>query len=242
MLRLYTTAVQTCLGLALWGALLLAQVPSGTIAGTVTDETGSVVPSATVTITEKSSGAVRHVTSNAEGIFSAPVLISGTYTVRVEAAGFRALLREAGVQAGVTTTVDARLQVGAAAEVVSVEAASSQLRYESHQLEGVISRKQIESLPLNGRSFLQLAFLEPGVSVSPQRLSQYNAQFSVSILGGSSSQTAITVDGGNVRNSIEGQTGMNFSQDVVEEFQISSVNFDLSTGITGTGSVNVVTR
>ncbi|MBK5290798.1 MAG: TonB-dependent receptor [Acidobacteriia bacterium] len=242
MLRLYTTALQTCFGLALFGALLLAQAPSGTIAGTVTDETGSVVPNATVTITDKSSGAIRHATSNAEGIFLAPVLLSGTYTVKVDAAGFRAMLREASVQAGTTTTVNAQLQVGAAAEVVSVEAATNQLRYESHNLDGVISRKQIESLPLNGRSFLQLAFLEPGVSVSAQRLSQYNAQFSVSILGGSSAQTAITVDGGNVRNSIEGNTGMNFSQEIVEEFQISSVNFDLATGITGTGSVNVVTR
>ena len=242
MIRLNTTTVQLSLGLALFGALLWAQAPSGTIAGTVTDETGSVVPNATVTITDKSSGIVRNLTSNTEGIFSAPVLISGTYTVRVEAPGFRSLVREASVQAGVTTTVDAQLQVGAAAEVVSVEAASSQLRYESHNLEGVVSRKQIESLPLNGRSFLQLAFLEPGVGVSAQRLSQYNAQFSVSILGGAASQTAITVDGGNVRNSIEGNTGMNFSQEIVEEFQISSVNFDLSTGITGTGSVNVVTR
>ena len=72
--------------------------------------------------------------------------------------------------------------------------------------------------------------------------SQYNSLFSVSVLGGDSSKTAITVDGGNIRNSIEGNTGMNFSQEVVQEFQISSANFDLSTGITSVGSVNVVTR
>ncbi|MEP7273865.1 MAG: hypothetical protein ABI882_20360, partial [Acidobacteriota bacterium] len=66
--------------------------------------------------------------------------------------------------------------------------------------------------------------------------------FSVSILGGASDKTAITVDGGNVRNSIEGNTGMNFSQEVVQEFQLSANNFDLSTGITSVGSVNIVTR
>src|SRR5262245_10514505 len=107
---------------------------------------------------------------------------------------------------------------------------------------GVLSRGKIQDLPLNGRSFLQLAFLEPGVTASPGTTSQYNSLFSVSILGGSSDKTAITVDGGNVRNSIEGNTGMNFSQEVVQEFQLSSTNFDLSTGITSVGAVNIVTR
>ena len=76
----------------------------------------------------------------------------------------------------------------------------------------------------------------------PGTTSQYNSLFSVSILGGASNKTAITVDGGNVRNSIEGDTGMNFSQEVVQEFQLSSSNFDLSTGITSVGAVNIVTR
>ena len=76
----------------------------------------------------------------------------------------------------------------------------------------------------------------------PGSTSQYNSLFSVSILGGDSNKTAITVDGGNIRNSIEGNTGMNFSQEVVEEFQLSSANFDLSTGITSVGAVNIVTR
>jgi hypothetical protein len=132
--------------------------------------------------------------------------------------------------------------VGQAAEVVNVEAATTQINYEQHSIDGVISRQKIQELPLNGRSFLQLAFLEPGVTVSPGTTSQRNSLFSVSILGADTGKTSIQVDGGNVRNSIEGGTGMNFSQEVVQEFQLSAVNFDLSTGITAVGSVNIVTR
>jgi hypothetical protein len=107
---------------------------------------------------------------------------------------------------------------------------------------GVIQREDIQDLPLNGRSFLQLSALEPGVTVTPATTSQYNALFSVSVLGGSSSRTLVTLDGGIVNDTMEGGSGMNFSQEVVQEFQLSQVNFDLSTGITGVGAVNVVTR
>ena len=100
-------------------------------------------------------------------------------------------------------------------------AAAVHVDVETHAIGGLITRQKIQELPLNGRSFLQLAFLEPGVTASPGSTSQYNSLFSVSILGGDSNKTAITVDGGNVRNSIEGNTGMNFSQEVIQEFQLS---------------------
>jgi hypothetical protein len=219
-----------------------AQAPIGTIAGTVTDESGGSVVGAAVTVSNKATGLKREIKSDSEGAFSAPALPAGVYEVRGQMSGFRQLVREAEVLTGSTTTVDLAMAVGAVTEVVTVAGAAAQIAYESHKIDGVIQRAQIESLPLNGRSFLQLAFLEPGVGVSTQSLAQYNAQFGVSVLGGSSSMTAITVDGGNVRNSINGGTAQNFSQEVVEEFQISSVNFDLSTGIAAGGAVNIVSR
>ncbi len=219
-----------------------AQAPVGSIDGTVTDESGAVVLGATVTVTNKATGLKRELASDMAGAFSAPSLPAGTYEVRSQMSGFRQLVRDAEVLTGSTTTVNLQMTVGAVTEVVNVAGTGAQIAYDSHTIDGVIQRAQIESLPLNGRSFLQLAFLEPGVGVGTQSLSQYNAQFGVSILGGSSSMTAITVDGGNVRNSINGGTAQNFSQEVVEEFQISSVNFDLSTGIAAGGSVNIVSR
>lgn len=219
-----------------------AQAPVGTIAGVVTDESGAVIPNAVLTVVNKGSGAVRDLKSDAAGTFTAAALPAGEYEVKAVVAGFRTTLREATVETGATTTVDMRMQVGQSKDVVTVEAATAQIEYERHSIDGVITRQKIQELPLNGRSFLNLAFLEPGVTVSPGSTSQYNALFSVSVLGGDSSKTAITVDGGNIRNSIEGGSGMNFSQEVVQEFQLSSAQFDLSTGITSVGAVNVVTR
>ena len=223
-------------------SISFAQAPIGTIAGTVTDDTGAVAVGAAITVTNVVTGLKRELKSNADGQYSVAALPAGRYEVRTQLAGFRQTNRQATVVVGSTTTVDLTLQVGSVTEVVTVDAATSQISYDSHKIDGVIGRTQIESLPLNGRSFLQLAFLEPGVGVGTQSLAQYNAQFSVSVLGASSGKTALTVDGGNVRNSLEGGSSQNFSQEVVEEFQISSANFDLSTGIAASGAINIVSR
>lgn len=233
-------AVPVCL-IVLW-VCAHAQTPTGQVSGTVFDESGALIPNAGITVANTETGLTRQLKSDTVGVFSAAALPPGRYEVRAKAEGFRALVRDATVAAGTTTTVDLHMQVGQPTETVTVESATSQISYESHSIEGVITREQIQDLPLNGRSFLQLASLEPGVSVSPGTTAQYNALFSVSILGGDSGRTAINVDGGTIRNSIEGDTQMNFSQEMVQEFQVSSANFDLSTDITSVGSVNVVTR
>jgi len=220
-----------------------AQVPTGALAGAVTEATGAVVPNATVTLTNKETGATRTVESNSEGFYSAPSLPAGEYEVKVVAKGFSAFLRTATVQTGSTTTVNVSLQIGQTSEIVTVTGATATtINYESNTVQGVVTRQQIDNLPLNGRSFLNLAQLEPGVTVQLGNPAQFNAQFNVSVLGGPSSHTAITVDGGNVRNPVEGGTGQNFSQEMVQEFQLSSTNFDLSTGITAFGAINIVTR
>jgi carboxypeptidase family protein len=225
------------------GSPKYAQVPTGALAGAVTDATGAVVPNATVTLTNKENGAIRTVETNSEGFYSAPSLPAGEYEVKVVAKGFSAFVRPATVLTGSTTTVNVSLQVGQTNEIVTVAGATATaINYESNTVQGVVTRQQIDSLPLNGRSFLNLAQLEPGVTVAPGNPAQFNAQFNVSVLGGPASRTAITVDGGNVRNPIEGGTGQNFSQEVVQEFQLSSTNFDLSTGITAFGAINIVTR
>ena len=223
-------------------ASVAAQAPTGTISGTVVDQVGAVLPGATVTVTNKATGAVRTVATASDGSFQVPSLPAGSYDVLVELSGFQPTLSPVEVVTGQATSLRPTLQIGARTEVVTVQGVAPLVQLESNSVQGVVGRSQIETLPLNGRSFLNLAALQPGVTVVLGNPAQFNAQFNVSVLGAPASRTAITVDGGNVRNPIEGGTGQNFSQEVVQEFQISTTNFDLSTGITGFGAVNIITR
>jgi Carboxypeptidase regulatory-like domain len=226
------------------GAAAFAQAPTGIITGTIADESGAVIPNATIVITNKDTSSVRTVTANGEGLFSAPALPAGVYQVRAEVPGFKALMREATVVVGSTTTVNLQMQLGGTKDLVIVEAATAQVNYENHAIEGVIERSTIQELPLNGRSFMQLASLEPGVTITPGSTAQFNTLFTVSILG-AGNHTVFTVDGGNISDNIDtsgGISSMNFSQETVQEFELSSANFDISTPIAAGGGINIVTR
>ena len=240
--------VRLCVSLlciAAWGAIpSLAQVPVGSLNGTVHDQTGGVMQGATVTVTNKDTGRERQVVSAADGTFRVAPLLPGSYTLKAAAPGFRTLIESATVQVAQTTTVDLAMQVGAATEVDSVQGEAAQIDYDSHTIGGVITRQEIENLPLNGRSFLNLAMLEPGVTVSANSVGQYNRLFDVNILGADSGNGSvrITVDGATIADSVTGGTQQNFSQEVVQEFQLSSTNLDLSNAIGAGGAVNIVTR
>lgn len=222
--------------------LCLAQAPTGTISGVVTDQINALLPGATVTVTSRATGATRVVNTSDDGSFAVPLLAPGAYDVRIEMSGFQSKVSPADVETGQTTSLRVSLQIGERTETITVAGAAPLVQLQSNSVQGVVGRAQIETLPLNGRSFLNLAALQPGVTVNLGNPAQFNAQFNVSVLGAPASRTAITVDGGNVRNPVEGGTGQNFSQEVVQEFQISTTNFDLSTGIAGFGAINIVTR
>ncbi|MGA2591361.1 MAG: TonB-dependent receptor [Bryobacteraceae bacterium] len=233
------------LSIAAWGVVLgLAQAPVGSLNGTVHDQTGGVMQGATVTVTNKDTGQEHQAVTSADGSFAVSPLPAGSYTLRTTASGFRTLIENATVQVGQVTSVDLVMQVGAASEVVSVQGEAAQIDYDSHTIQGVITRQEIENLPLNGRSFLNLAMLEPGVTVSANSVGQYNRLFDVNILGADSGNGSvrITVDGATIADSVTGGTQQNFSQEVVQEFQLSSMNLDLATAIGAGGAINIATR
>ena len=220
-----------------------AQAPTGTIAGVVTDSAGKPIAAARVRLTNRGSGLTRNFTTSAEGDYSAAALRPGDYLLTVAADGFSLLERVVTVETGATTTLNLTLQIGEISEQVTVDTAAPQIQYEHHQVGGLVSRNQIEDLPLNGRNFLELAKLEPGVQL-PTRLAT-NRNF-VPILGqpvGTSGRgTRVTVDGGSIMAVGVGGSAMGFSQEVVQEFQVATVNFDLTTGLTFAGAINVTTR
>jgi hypothetical protein len=229
------------LSLVFSAAIALAQVPTGGLGGVILDGTDAVVQNAQITVTSPDSGMKRIAASGPDGAYAVAGLPAGTYNVSTTAAGFQTVVQTTIVRAGADTRVDTHLPVGPVDQSIEVTAEVPPLGYEIHGISGGVSRFQIVNLPLNGREFLQLATLEPGVSAAPGS-GFFTRRIDVSILGGAPAQTRVTMDGAPIYGPVAGGTPQNFSQEVVQEFQVSSLNFDLSTGLTGAGAVNVATR
>ena len=225
----------------IWGAS--AQVPTGSIAGVVHDPTGAPVSGGRIKLVNTTTNLGRSGSTADQGEYSFPSLPAGEYEVAVEADGFPRTTRKAAVEAGATTTADFALRLGDLKESVTVDEASPQIQYDSHTVGGVITQSQIQELPLNGRSFLELAKLEPGVQ--PPTRAQGNRTYvpALGAPGGPSGRgTRVTLDGGSVMAFSTGGSVLGLSQDVVQEFHIATTNYDLSTGMTFTGAINVATR
>src|SRR5438552_360424 len=226
-------------------SLARTQTPTGVVSGVVSDAGGARVAGAIIIMINRDSGLRRNLITSTEGDFIAAALASGIYQMTVVASGFHRLERTTVVEAGTTTTVNLTLQVGDVREAVTVENVAPLINYEQHQVGGVVSRKQIENLPLNGRNFLDLAKLEPGVTNPVQAT---NNRILVPTLGAGLQvnprigYTRVTVDGANINLIASIGATLHVSQEAVQEFQISTVNFDLSTSLTTDGAINIVTR
>jgi len=220
-----------------------AQTPTGALRGSVTDPAKAIISDAVVMVKNKQTGAERAVSSKSSGEFFINSLLPGEYEVKVVAKGFKTHISSVTIQVGDTSTLEVALEVGDASETVVISGDSTALVNPSdYKVDGVITRRKIEGLPLNGRNFLQLASLEPGVRVSVGQPGNANNLFNVSIGGGSTALTRLTVDGGNIVDPVTGNAAQNYSVDTIQEFQISSFNFDLKTGVTSVGAVNIVSR
>jgi hypothetical protein len=171
-------------------------------------------------------------------------LIPGNYVVRVEASGFKVSEVPVNVQVGNTATANLKLEVGQTSQVVEVEASTVQVNTEQATVQGVITESQIENLPVNGRNFLDLAQLEPGVQIQDgQNFDPTKAGYSSISFGGRFGRTArIEVDGVDVSDETVGTTTTDIPSSAIQEFQISQSSLDMSTELTSSGSVNVTTK
>jgi len=230
----------------LFGSLAIAQtnIASGSIQGQITDQNGAVVPNAKVTITNVATAQSETFTTNASGNFAAGALQPGTYKVRVEAAGFKATETSIPVAVGSATPANLKLNVGAASETVTVEGTSVQVNTEEASVQGALSSEQIAALPVNGRNFLDLAQLEPGVQIQdgtnfdPTKVGYSSVSF-----GGRFGRTArIEVNGVDISDETVGTTTENVPASAIAQFQIAQSNLDISNELTSSGAVNLVTK
>jgi len=232
--------------LLLSSSLLLAQttVATGSIVGTITDASGAVVSGARVSVTNVDTNQVISLTTNSSGAYNSGALSPGNYKVQVSLKGFNSVSQTIVVQVGNTATVNAQLQVGQESTVVEVQGTTLAVNTEQAEVQGVLTSAQIENLPVNGRNFLDLAQLEPGVQIQDgQNFDPTKAGYSSISFGGRFGRTArIEVDGVDVSDETVGTTTQDIPASGIDEFQLGQSSLDLSNDLTSSGAVNVTTK
>jgi len=231
-----------------------AQVVGGSLSGAITDSSHGAVAGASIAIANTATGVTTTVTTNAEGIYSAPNLLPGTYQVTVSAAGFQKT-----VQSGVVLTVGAQqvlnlsLNVGSVNQTVEVTTEAPEIQLASSTINGDISSNTISQLPLNGRSWTSLATLQPGVqSIHDMALTTSHDRLGrglgdqMSIDGGRPQQNNYLLNGVSINdysNQAPGSIlGENLGADAVSEFTILTSNYSTEYGRSSGGVISAITR
>jgi hypothetical protein len=245
-------------GLLTLGPLLsvpaYAQVVGGTLSGTVTDASGSAIPNATVAIKNVDTGVVTNALTNERGIYNAPNLLPGTYETTVTAANFATK-----VESGIALTVGAQqvlnfaMKVGTMSEKVEVSATTPDVQLMSSTISNSVDSTTVRELPLNGRSWTDLAALEPGVTTiramvsvtSTDRLGR-GLGVELSITGGRPQQNNYLMNGVSINdysNQAPGSIlGANLGVDAVAEFNVFTTNYSTEYGRTSGGVVSAIGR
>jgi hypothetical protein len=223
-----------------------AQVESGRIVGTVTDPNGASVAQAKITVTNTATEQALTVTTNDTGDFAATPLEPGTYTVTVTATGFQTfIVRNVEVQVNQSARADAHLQIGSMATTIEVKANAPLLNSESASLGTVVTNTEIVNLPLNGRSFYDLAKLTPGAATLPGggNLLRIRANYisGTAISGVRGSQTTFLLDGVDVTDHHQGGTMVQTSIDGLHEFSVQQNAYSSEFGSAG-GILNMTTK
>ncbi len=234
----------------------------GSISGTITDQSGGVIPGAKLTLVNLDLATSYKVTADAQGFYSFPTLPVGRYELTIEATGFKTQKKTGlTVDADAATRVDAKLEVGNKTETVTVTATAAQAQAQvdtvATHLGEVVQSAQITSLPLNGRSYTDLLAIQPGVS-PVTTLTSTSVIMSgvtgtinpsgdlnpgdVSINGQRESSNGFIVNGTDVQEHMNGGTSVIPNLDSIQEFRVLTTNFDPEYGNYNGGMINVVTK
>jgi len=217
---------------------------SGAIRGTVDDPTGAAIAGATVVLTNKSTAAVVRVQTSSTGTYSSGPLPPGDYKVRVEAKGFKAAEFSAVSRVSLISSRDVALQAGKEAEVVQVTTTEAQINTQQPSVQTFLPASLIDTLPVNGRNYLDLAQLAPSVQFQDAGLfGPGKIGFSTPSIQGRPGRAArIEVDGVSISDEVAGTTTQNLPASAIREFNVSRSLLDLPTELISSGAINVGTR
>jgi hypothetical protein len=226
---------------------MLAQFDSGQISGFVRDETGAVIPAATVIVTNESNGEIHKTTTNADGYYVFPQLFVARYSVAVESSGFKRFLQTGIVlDAEAKVGVDVKMTVGAVTEQVEVQASATPVKTDSADVGTTVDVKQIQNLTLNGRNPIYLAALTPGV-VGGQGIGTFDpdsvSNGSFNINGGRADEYVVMVDGAvATRTRSSGSMLGSMDVDTVQEVQVLTADYAAEYGRSSAGQIRFVTK
>lgn len=216
---------------------------TGSITGVVKDQQGAVVPGATVRVTNTGTNAERTVVTSGEGTYEIPQLVPGNYRLEVESPNFGKYTQEVTVNVLSRVTVDPQLSPAGAVAQVTVTAENTALvETTKTEVSGLVDQRQMENLPVNGRSFASLAMLIPGATLQPS-FDPTKARVGTFSVGGSTGRNInITVDGGDNKDNAVGGILQNFSMEGVQEFALSTQRFSAANGRSGGALLSVVSK
>ena len=216
----------------------------GSIQGTITDPSGAVVGNAAIGIRGTDTGFSRTLTTDSAGFYSVGPLNPGSYEVSITTPGFQKLVVKTFIRTGTVTSGNFKLFLGSSSETVEVTAGELQVNTEQAGVSDVLTNEQIRSLPINGRNFLDIAQIEPGVILqSGESFDPTKAGYSaISVSGVSGRTTRILLDGQDITDETVGTTIFNVSQGSISEFQLNRSTQDVSGDVTSTGQVLVASQ
>ena len=228
---------------------VFGQTNRGGISGTVLDQNGAAIPGATVTVTNVGTGQKQTLTTSEDGAFQVSSLDPVVYSIMVEAAGFKtATVQNLKVDTATIATANVIMEAGAVGESVTVVADAPLLNTESGATTSTVTERQIQDVPLNNRSVLDLALTAPNVSgdagsEDPAVTSgQPVPGFNLSINGGRPGSTAILADGVNNTGVGIARSVVSFTPETVQEFTVQSSAYSAEFGNTGGGVINATTK
>ncbi|HET6851729.1 MAG TPA: TonB-dependent receptor [Pyrinomonadaceae bacterium] len=226
------------------GIVYSQQAANATLTGTVTDPHGAVVSGVTITAIQKATGVKRETVTNDAGLYVLSNLAPGDYELSVEAQGF-ARMSKTGISlnVGQTVTLNVSLEISVSESVVIDQVHPPPLIDNSDSLiHGIINSREVETLPLNGRNFLELALLIPGNAPAPNFDPTKTNTVVISSAGQLGRGGNVTIDGVDTNDDVVGGSIQNISQDAIQEFQIATNRFSAQLGRSGSSVINVVTK